>query len=752
MLSARFGAVALTGAIVLATLFACGSDDPGASGPETTTPEGADAASDAPPPPTRAEFGLDVRPANATCKAPARPPSTVAVKLERVFANVQLAAPMMLVQAPADGSTWYAALRDGRIVSFAAQNPGNTPTQVANVAQLAGRAVQQGGEGGLLGMAFHPAFAQNGKLYVSWVTTGGPANFRSEVGVLTRPAGSPTFTTYETILGPFDQPDSNHNGGGIAFGKDGFLYLSFGDGGGGGDTYGNGQTTTGFFSKILRIDVDTPAQGKKYGIPSTNPFAQGGGEPATYARGFRNPFRFSIDRDTGEVWVGDVGQDKWEEIDRVKLGGNYGWPCREAMHDFAPEKCAPGTTLQEPVFEHPAGDFESITGGVVYRGKAIPALQGAYLYGDYVTQRVHALTFDAVTGAAKSVRINDPSPAANWVHFAEDTSGEVYAVALAQGAVYKVVDDDTSGGGAPFPDRLSKTGCVEASDPRKPAAGVVPYAPASPLWSDGASKDRWMALPDGTTIEVKADGDFTFPIGTVLGKSFSIAGKLVETRLFVRHEDGEWGGYSYEWLDDQSDAVLLASNKSKTVANQAWYFPSRAECMRCHTEAAGRSLGLEVGQQNGDFVYASTNRIANQLKTLEHIGMFAAPLGQPVDQLAAYPAPTSDGPVEARARSYLHANCSMCHRPQGGGRGNMDLRFGTALKDAALCGATPEAGDLGIAGAKLLTPGDPSKSLVHVRPAATAGAIRMPPLGTSAVDTAGTQLLATWIQGITACP
>jgi uncharacterized repeat protein (TIGR03806 family) len=752
--SSRLGASLLTTALGISALFACGKDDdPSARGPNVD-PSGtssADGGSDATPPPTRAEFGLDSRPANPTCKAPPRPPSTVSVKLERVFSNVRLAAPMMLAQAPGDASRFYVALRDGRIVSFAAQNPGNDPTVVANLAPLSGKAVQQGGEGGLLGFAFHPGFAQNGRLYVSWVTTGGPANFRSEIGVLTRPQGSATFTTYETILGPFDQPASNHNGGGIAFGKDGLLYVSFGDGGGGGDTYDKGQTTDGFFSKVLRIDVDAPSGGRKYGIPKANPFAQGGGEPATYAMGFRNPFRISIDRETGELWVGDVGQDAWEEIDRVKLGGNYGWPCREGLHDFAPGKCAAGTTLQDPVWEHAQPEFQSMTGGVVYRGKAIPALVGAYVYGDYQTQRVHVLTFDPVTGAPKSTRVNDAGPTADWVDFAEDAEGEVYGVAIGQGSIYKVANADTVSGGAPFPDRLSKTGCVDAKDPRRAAPGVIPYAPNSPLWSDGATKDRWIALPDGKTVDVMDDGDFAFPIGTVLGKTFSLAGQRIETRLFIRHEDGEWGGYTYEWLDDQTDAVLLPGSKSKSVGTQTWYYPSRAECTRCHTAAAGRSLGLELGQQNGDFVYASTNLIANQLKTLDHIGVFTTPLGKPVDQIVAYPKPLEDGPLEPRARAYLHANCSVCHRPEGGGRGAMDLRFGTPLKDAALCNATPEAGDLGIAGAKLLAPGKPEASLVHVRPSAS-GANRMPPLASAVVDTQGTALLASWIQGLTACP
>lgn len=192
----------------------------------------------------------------------------------------------------------------------------------------------------------------------------------------------------------------------------------------------------------------------------------------------------------------------------------------------------------------------------------------------------------------------------------------------------------------------------------------------------------------------------------------------------MRHDDGGWAGYTYEWLDDGSDAVLLAGSKTKQVGTQSWYYPSRADCAKCHTEAAGKTLGLELGQQNGDFVYESTNRIANQLKTLEHIGMFAAPLGKPVEQIVRYPAfDEASAPLEARARAYLHANCANCHQPNGPGRGDWDLRFSTSLEDTATCNADQEAGDLGVAGAKLLVPGDPSKSLIssgRTRPVRTA--------------------------------
>ena len=768
MASMRLLGFAVVTAATLAALGACGADDPAA--PDALDGGGVDAQpGDGGPfgdgfvPPVKAEFGLDTRPANPTCKAPARPPSTAPVKWEQVYANVSLGGPMMMAQIPGDKTRWFVALRSGEIVSFPTTNPPATPTTVGTVQTVAGLPFSSDGEGGLLGFAFHPKFAQNGKLYVTWTITGGGlgSNMQSVVGELHSPDNGASFDTYKNVLGPFAQPFTNHKGGGIAFGTDGLLYLSFGDGGDANDTNRAGQDKNRFFSKILRIDVDNVPAGSTYGIPSDNPYKNGGGEPATFAMGLRNPFRFSIDRATNEVWIGDVGQDQYEEIDaKVKLGGNYGWPCREGLHVSGnaadPGKCPLGPTtpgLIDPAIEQVHAGGRSITGGVVYRGAAIPDFVGSYVFGDYVTQEMWTLGFDPGTGDAVQTQLTD-APAANWVSFNEDNDGEVYALALNQGAIYKLLPAPAlaDAGSSTFPDRLSKTGCVDPADTRKPAAGLVAYGVNAPLWSDGAQKDRWVAIPDGKTITVSdVDGDFDFPNGTVLMKTFTVGGKRIETRLFVRHDDGGWNGYTFEWLDDQSDAVLLPSGKKKDLGTQSWTFPSRSECVSCHSEAAGRSLGLELGQLNGDFVYSATNRIANQLKTLEHIGLLDKPLGKPVEQLVAYPDPYGTSALEQRARAYLHANCSNCHRPKGPGRGNMDLRFGTPFADTKTCNVTPEAGDIGVAGAKLITPVMPETSILSLRPHSPT-LNRMPPLASSRVDEPGVKVLDDWIRSIAACP
>lgn len=756
MSNVRFLGVAVLTAATLAA-FACGSseDDPGTPpGEDGGGGDGSSGGDGAPPVPS--EFGLDTRPANPTCKAPARPPSNAPIAFEEVYAAVNLGIPMMIAQAPGNRNKWFVAQRNGNLVSFNVTAPVAAPANVGNLATACGGAVGQGGEGGFLGFAFHPAFATNGKIYATWTqTSGAPGGFDSIVSELHSPDGGVSIDACKTILGPFPQPASNHNGGGIAFGKDGFLYLTFGDGGGGDDPFLNGQKKTGFFSKLLRIDVDNPAGGLQYGIPNGNPWKgmdPGTNEPATFAYGLRNPFRFSVDRETNEPWLGEVGQNKWEEVILAKAGGNYGWPCREGAHDYITTgaKCPSMSNLLDPVVEveHIPANTRSITGGVVYRGKAIPGFVGSYVFGDFESQEIFVVSFDTTTGEAKLTKVDD-APANPWVSFGEDLDGEVYATAF-NGTMWKIIPKP----GAPastFPDRLSKTGCTDPADVKKPASGLIPYGVRTPLWSDGAEKERWMALPDGSKITVGADGDFDFPKGTVLVKTFTIGGKKIETRLFVRHDDDGWAGYTYEWLDDQSDAVLLLGSKQKTVGTQSWHFPSRSECVRCHTAAAGRSLGLELGQQNGDHVYPSTNRISNQLKTLDHIGMFAAPLGKPVDQILAYPDPLGAAPLEQRARSYLHANCSNCHRKDGGGRGNMVLTYGTSFKDTVTCNVDPEAGDIGVAGGKLIVPGQPAQSILSRRPH-DLGANRMPPLASSIVDDKGVKVIDDWITSLTACP
>ena len=301
------------------------------------------------------------------------------------------------------------------------------------------------------------------------------------------------------------------------------------------------------------------------------------------------------------------------------------------------------------------------------------------------------------------------------------------------------------------PATIRATGCVDANNALLPAPGLLPYAPNAPAWADGADTERFMALPDGARITVGADGDWALPVGSVLVQNLSYLGRRIETRLLVRHADGDWAGYAYRWNDAQTDAALLRASDTRTLpGGLRWYYPSRADCLSCHTTAAGRTLGLETAQLNGDLLYPQTGRAANQLATLDHLGLFATPLGSPA-ALPRLSNPYGSGPIIERVRAYAHANCASCHRPRGTTRGAIDYRYAVLPSMWGVCYVIPAAGDLGVGGAPLLTPGDPARSVMILRMRAT-DANRMPPLSSGAVDGVGTGLFDAWVRMLRACP
>jgi glucose/arabinose dehydrogenase len=282
--------------------------------------------------------------------------------------------------------------------------------------------VLSGGERGLLGLAFHPDFRRNGRFYVNYTRRPDGATVLAEY----RRAMSPNQALREErILMVVSQPYSNHNGGMVAFGPDGNLYIGLGDGGAGGDPGNRGQNPDELLGKILRIDVD---RGDPYGIPPDNPYVREGGRPEIYALGLRNPWRFSFDSKTGELWVADVGQDKWEEIDLVTRGGNYGWRLMEGTHCFSPAVSCQTSGLQLPLqeYSHEKGRC-SIIGGYVYRGRAVAELIGQYLYGDYCSGEIFSLprTHEREPGREPRVILKTSLRISS---FGEDDSGEIYVV------------------------------------------------------------------------------------------------------------------------------------------------------------------------------------------------------------------------------------------------------------------------------------------------------------------------------------
>lgn len=371
------------------------------------------------------------------------PPVTLGV--QQVFPNLTFTNPVAMLQAPNDSSRWFVVEQAGVVRVFANNAVTSTVDTFVDITSL----VTSGGEMGLLGMAFHPAFPGIPRVYLSYTNDKTAAGRISRVSEFTLAAGGATLNpASERVLLVISQPETNHKGGNIAFGPDGFLYIGMGDGGGGDDqhgTIGNGQLMTTLLGKMLRIDV-TPATG--YGIPGGNAFpaanalcgtetAAGTGTdncPEIFASGFRNPWRWSFDRQTGELWVGDVGQNTLEEIDRVVARGNYGWRCFEGT--LGPDRlpCGSETNLLPPIAEYGRSIGTTVTGGYVYRGSAIAGLAGRYVFADFSSGRI----WHIAANTAPTAQITGGfASGLNIASFGEGADGELYMVHYA-GKLYRL--------------------------------------------------------------------------------------------------------------------------------------------------------------------------------------------------------------------------------------------------------------------------------------------------------------------------
>jgi len=302
--------------------------------------------------------------------------------------------------------------------------------------------VEFGGECGLLGLALHPDFPKNGRIFVNYTTNQlrpVPGGVKPVIRPVTQTVVAEFTVNLATMTADarkereilrFDQPFLNHNGGEVKFGPDGMLYIGTGDGGSAGDPYDNGQNLGALLGKILRVDVNGR---EPCTIPPDNPFVRTpGARPEIWAYGLRNPWRFSFDRVTGELYAGDVGQDTWEEIDIVQKGKNYGWSAREGLHAFLPRRAAGAT--EDPIKEYGRGTGGSVIGGYVYRGKRFPSLDGMYIYGDFLSQRIFGLRRAGVSFDGALLRTGFPISA-----FGEDREGEIYVFNYASGDLYRLV-------------------------------------------------------------------------------------------------------------------------------------------------------------------------------------------------------------------------------------------------------------------------------------------------------------------------
>jgi uncharacterized repeat protein (TIGR03806 family) len=712
--------------------------------------------------PERKATGIEKRQLWTTSKVVGSPEPPDPYTVTKVYPKLTFFEALELTPVPGQ-KAWVVAERPGKIYTFDMDPAKAQKKEILDVKHT------------VYGVVLHPKFAENGYLYLSEVPNGDketPDGTRLVRYTVDRKTMTADPASAKVI---FTWPNGGHNGGCLRFSPDGYLYISTGDGSGIADGLETGQNLGTVLGKILRIAVDKEEDGKAYAIPKDNPFAStkdARGE--IWAYGIRQSWKISFDTSTGDLWAGEVGQDLWESVYLIQKGGNYGWSVNEGSHPFRPERKKGPTPILKPIIEHNHTEFRSLTGGFIYHGKKHPDLQGAYVYGDFDTGRVWMLRYDAKTGkvtehkelAKSNLRI---------VAWAQDHDGEVYALNFIDGGIYQLAAVPPRAKGPEFPRKLSQTGLFADTAKLTPEKGLIPYSVNAELWSDGASKERYIAIPGEAKIEFEtitypqpAPGSvpgWRFPNGTVLVKTFSLEtepGKKrrLETRLLVasilggteEYGDQVWNGYTYIWNDDQTDAELADKNgvdreyTLKTAAGekkQKWHFPSRAECNMCHTVTAKYALGVNTAQMNKDHDYGGV--VANQLATLDHIGIFTKKLPAAPEALAKLADYRDEkASLDARARAYLHANCSHCHRKWGGGNAEFQLLSTLPLKDLGVVDTKPGQGTFDLKDPRILVPGDPKRSMIYHR-MTLRGLGQMPHIASNVVDESAVKLIHSWI-------
>ncbi len=355
-------------------------------------------------------------------------PAQSDIQLNNAFPNLTFTQPVDL-QSPGDGSNRLFVVTKPGVIYVFDNDPAAESAEV--YLDITGFVNDVGGEEGLLGLAFHPNFTHNGYFFVDY-TASNPR--RTVIARYTASDTNPDEADTESalVILEIEQPYANHNGGQIGFGNDGLLYIAMGDGGSGGDPLGHGQNTSTLLGALLRIDVDNPDPGFDYGIPDDNPFADESGRGEIYAYGLRNPWRFSWDPETDWLWLADVGQAEVEEIDIIEKGGNYGWNIMEGDQCYSPAVGCNTTGLVNPIWTYTHDVGSSITGGFVYRGSEVSSLLGKYVYADYGSGKVWALSYELNTTPTNEEVVDTTLPI---VSFGTDGNNELYVLAF-DGNIY----------------------------------------------------------------------------------------------------------------------------------------------------------------------------------------------------------------------------------------------------------------------------------------------------------------------------
>jgi putative heme-binding domain-containing protein len=693
------------------------------------------------------------------------PPYTI----ELAFPKLRFDRPVALTHPPGASRLFVAELT-GKILSF----PDEPQTDRAQLALDLAKARPD--LSAVYGITFHPQYDENHYVFICYVLkNGSPDGTRVSRFRVTQADPPVIDSASEQVI--ITWLSGGHNGGCLEFGHDGYLYISTGDAADPSppDPLDTGQNVGDLLSSILRIDVDQAGPGTAYRIPPDNPFAHlAGARPEVWAYGLRNPWKMSFDKTTGDLWVGDVGWELWELVYRVERGGNYGWSVMEGRQPIHPEGKRGPTPILPPTVDHPHSEAASVTGGYVYRGKRLPDLAGAYIYGDYQSGKVwgvrhdgHRVTWHAAL-ADTGLRL---------VAFGEDRDGELYLVEHERSnQIYRLVPDPTPKPAGEFPRTLTQSGLFSSTKDLTPAPGVIPYAINAQAWADGARGERLLAIPGAGRIEVDKAGNGKLTEGSVLAKTMTLdfvvgdpsSRRRLETQV-LHLEQGSWRPYSYIWNDDQTDATLAdaaGSSRPLTVRDPrapggqrelAYRFAARSECVLCHnpwveaqTTVFGRQsaspLAFTTAQLNRNGIGAGAAE--NQLLRLGRLGFFHQPLSpgslprlhDPYDEAAD---------LSARARAYLQVNCAHCHQFNAGGAANIKLGSAVPLEQTETVGVRPTQGTFDITDARIIAPGEPDRSVLFYRLAKT-GAGRMPRIGSQTVDEVALRLIGDWIAHIPA--
>ena len=715
------------------------------------------------------------------------------------FGSLRFNSPMATALAPGDESALYVAERGGFIRRVDLSGDPDSETFMRIPVRL-----NTSGEGGLLGLAFHPNYQENGRFFTFYtLTTETEAGngFHTRLSEFRRSTSDPDRGDpgSERILFTQYNEATNHNGGDIHFGPDGYLYVAVGDEGSRDDNLRNSQRIDrDLFAGILRLDIDGhpgsldpnphPSAPQHYSIPLDNPYV-GVSEflgreldptevrTEFWAIGLRNPWRFTFDSHSGALIVGDVGQGTWEEINVITRGGNYGWNGFEGRDVFRSSVANRIADIAiEPVFQYPHTRRDghtqtgiSVTGGIVYRGQRYADLFGSYLFTDWGTGVIWALDSVSPGQGPDDLRIVATDSTNGIVGFGVDpTNGDPLLIDMSDGILRRLELRTTNG--ADFPPRLSDTGAFASLDTLEPSPGVIPYEINAPFWSDYAIKSRWFALREDRSqpFNYSQDGPWGHQSGRgapVWIKHFELettrgdptTRRRLETRFLIRDERGVFGA-TYRWNESQNEAFLVPAEGDRAtiqvlengeIRDQEWIFPSRTACVQCHTEVGGYALGFSAAQLNRDMDYGDGPE--NQIDALMGAGYLNG--GSPPDpesRFARIPARTQivrpddpSAPLAARVRAYLHTNCAPCHQPNGPGLGDWDARAGVPNLERGLIGGALTRASL-IDARSLIEPGAPERSEI-LRRITTRGPGKMPPVGSNEIDPVGAELIREWI-------